>query len=71
MNNEEPALPQTAPSVRRHQQGWLATGPGFRVWQEDEASARTWFALLMDASQGAPGQTETPTPSPEHSALAR
>ena len=61
----------TAPSVRRHQQGWLATGPGFRVWQEDEASARTWFALLMNAAPGAPSRNDAPTPTPERSALAR
>jgi hypothetical protein len=48
--------------VRRHRQGWLATGPGFSVWQEDEASARGWFELLMDAAVTSPERTDEPAP---------
>jgi hypothetical protein len=71
MSEDTHAADTTAPSVRRDQQGWLAVGPGFRVWQEDEASARDWFGLLMNAAPGTPHLTGAPTPSPERAALGR
>lgn len=57
------------PSVRRHRQGWLATGPGFSVWQEDEASARGWFELLVNAATRTPERTDEP--APDRAAISR
>jgi len=48
--------------VRRYREGWLATGPGFSVWQEDEASARGWFELLMHAATRDPESGDQPAP---------
>jgi hypothetical protein len=71
MSKDTQAADTSAPAVRRHRQGWLAIGPGFRVWQEDEASARAWFDTLMNAISVTPGLTDAPTPEPERTAQAR
>jgi hypothetical protein len=44
------------PSVQRTRTGWVALGPHFYVWQEDEASARMWLeALTLEPSPRPPG----------------
>ena len=57
------------PSVQRTRTGWVALGPHFYVWQEDEASARMWLeALTRGASPRASAEdrSEDERPAPAH-----
>lgn len=61
------------PSLQRARAGWVARGPRFYVWQEDEASARMWLEALTgdesgrDREPAAPeGEAREDEPPPRH-----
>jgi hypothetical protein len=52
------------PSLQRTRTGWVARGPRFYVWQEDEASARMWLEALGGEELAQPGGGDRPRGSP-------
>jgi hypothetical protein len=52
-----------APALLRERGGWVASGPGFYVWEEEEASARGWLEALTEGRPSRPSPRPTPSPA--------